>query len=350
MKDKIELIISKLKSSYIERDVTKIDDLMYALFRTQENVVFIGTSAGEWYFDYESIKGLFISDWKYWGNVIIDNDNYELKSFNSYYWIALKASVEYVFEDTEERYERYYSTIKDTAGANSTAYQKACYIEWLLAHLLHSRESDIRKYLWDLDIKIILEIVDNQPMCKIMQFSLPMSVNYTDVRIDYASYNQENYEKECAEIAKYNEQCIEDVSSIKLQLIEKIQSYIYESYENLTDTVILSENIVVDHNNETFCFCGSGTLKKTLDIEKQLSEVMQKIINRDYKDNVKDSLFKIRRDIAYIMKEYAINSNAINPFRVIGIGKISYGEIYIKKIDVSFPFSMILEQKTDFSH
>jgi len=348
MKSKVDAIIQTLKQAYINRDAAAVDGMLDALFGT-EHAVLVGTSLGEWYSDRAHIKDLFLSDWADWGNVTIDSDHYESRQIGSLLWVKLNAAIEYVFEDTPECFACYYSTVKEIAASEQTAYQKSCRIQWILAHLLHSRDHARRKYLWDLQIHLIFENTAQRPICQAMQFALPVPTGFTDVRLDEAEEDRLNFAKECTSIRRCNDAMQTAHKDLKPLIIRSIEHQLRDADECVSAIELPPEHLIMRCCKDAFWFCGSGVVHRRLDLDTLLSELMTKIVDSTYQGDAKDALFRIRRDIAYTMKECSIGSNADVPFRVLGIGRADQGKLTLEALDLSYPFTMILEQKTDFA-
>jgi len=65
-------------------------------------------------------------------------------------------------------------------------------------------------------------------------------------------------------------------------------------------------------------------------------------------DSNKEALFNIRRDLTLALKESVLSCKSTEPIRIEGVGRITDGlNVVIEYMQISYPFSHVLEQKTD---
>lgn len=64
-----------LQDGYIKRDVNYVDEYMEKVFLLNEDLLVIGTDAGELCFGADAARGIVESDWKYWGDFKFNVDN-----------------------------------------------------------------------------------------------------------------------------------------------------------------------------------------------------------------------------------------------------------------------------------
>ena len=372
----MQSLLDNLKKCYIERNKDNIKHLSKHLFHEDCPPIIIGTSNDEWCFGIEEAEKLFVSDWEGWGNVSIEIENAVYSNSGAYSWFYVPAGVEYSFEDSAETYAAFMEMTIEIAKGNKKPLPKAGEIIWLLSHLLHTRATDVRNYIWDMTISGVLENIEGWKI-KTMQFSIPVLSPYSDVRTDADQDDASQYENECKKIFAYNalQKNNNDIHVKQLARLfdednkisfvsDDIRRYIgidgvyrngYEHngymnyfYKNDINVTLLSENIIFTKNKEYFTFCGVGLFSRNLSLDSDLNTIYSNIERYACMDDKKEALFRLRRDLSRALKESTLPNQLTEPFRIEGVGKIvQYGEMVVEYMQISYPFNCILEQKTD---
>ncbi|MDF2557963.1 MAG: hypothetical protein K0R71_1791 [Bacillales bacterium] len=368
--DKVEF----LKKCYIERDTQNIETLYNTLFGERSNPIIIGTSIDEWCFGESDVKQLFIDDWKYWGNVLIDPHSLVIGEKATYTWFYVNASVEFSFQDSEERYRRYFDSVKRIARSTKNNLAKAGDILWNLSTLLHSREVGERKYLWDITISGLVKNDENDTNIEVLQFSFPFTTSFPDVRTDSDVEMQQKLRSEHSKIRRYiSNSSVQDQNKLKGKIVEfcnnnyqnmlildEIKRYLgtcgkrmngcdFDHYLKISGykTILCLENLIVKKEYGCFIFCGSGEFTKDVSLDSEIENVLKGINKNEKSELTKETLFKIRRDLAYVIREASQSDKAIFPFRIMGLGEETKDGICLKFFQLSYPFYWFLEQKTD---
>lgn len=341
MDEQITAMIKELKKDYTDRDAKNIDYIMDVLFKGSRDTLIIGTCNNEWCFTDKDKRELFLGDWKYWKNVLIDENDYKVTDFGRYKLVEIIAGLENTFTDSEERFKNYYDSVKEAADNCSSSYECACNIEWILSHLLHSRSENTRKYIWKLNINLILEQVGSSYVCRLIDFSLPISIDTPDVRVDVPGEMKDYYYRECNEINEYI-----NTHGENLKVSVKLQNVIQQKLD-LLDHGISLDRLIVKGSGNSFYFCGSGLIHRHLEAEEEMAKILNRVKNDEYSGETKDILFKIRRDIAYVNKEVSIGHDPLIPFRCIGIADYDGHSFNIQSLKTMLPNYWYLEQKNN---
>lgn len=390
---KLKKILNIFQEAYVERAVNKIDSFMEALFDKNEDVVIIGTSDSEWCLNHEEVRNILISDWKYWGDIEIKSDEALTVLNENTALIYVPGTVKYTFNSNDDTYARYLGFVKeyfDEAYDDSrkSDREKLTEINWLLCHLLSQRDSNERSYLWDLRISFVLIKKESRWIIKYMQFSLPTSGFYPDVRIDKINYSMDSYNKDLKKVGEYaslnkspyKDEILKllknfnnDYMDVAREASEITGKYItscnplivntgcdiceslneanelIKKHKSYYDEITLNyDNCLIFSNENTAWVAASGLMKKNIeemDALENTTDIIKEIFNSDLDD--KDKLFTIRRRIADTLKENAKGAEYVWPFRFEGMLIKEGGAWLFKYIQFSLPFSTILEGKTD---
>jgi len=73
--EEVRNTLQVLQDGYIKRDVNYVDEYMEKVFLLNEDLLVIGTDAGELCLGVDAARGIVESDWKYWGDFKFNIDN-----------------------------------------------------------------------------------------------------------------------------------------------------------------------------------------------------------------------------------------------------------------------------------
>ncbi|MCR3906972.1 MAG: hypothetical protein NUK62_08125 [Tenericutes bacterium] len=326
----------RLKKLYKTRDINSVEKIVDQLYHNHFLPVLIGTSNGELYYQKEDAIKLFKDDLEGWGDVEIDIDSFNEQTYGPYQVSRCLSTIKQTFNVDVATYDRFYNIVNDIKASNEGSdYQKLMLIQQLLVHLMHDRKEGTRTYLWDM----YLDMITRNDKCLLLQFSLPIDSYCPDVRVDdFETYNKSLYEKEIKIVEK-----IKDKSPIQLELQKVLEPIVMKEQE--AEQVTFNDSIaIIDQKNDYFCFIAIGKYQKTVSLDQRLSLLMSK----RYEDmDSKRALFSLRRDIASHLLHDAIGESMDIHFRMIGIGVMKQNGIDILYHQITLPFNLILEEKTD---
>lgn len=84
----VRLTLIKFQEGYTNRDLNMLDEFVEELFVNDNDSLIVGTADSEWCNGKDEIKNLIGSDWKYWGNVILDIDGATVSSLGDVAWVT----------------------------------------------------------------------------------------------------------------------------------------------------------------------------------------------------------------------------------------------------------------------
>jgi hypothetical protein len=330
-------IFEQINQLYDTINIQEVPKLVNQLYQNHKMPILIGTSNGELYFDHEAIEKLFVSDLEGWGQVKLNLESVRTETYGFFQVSSCKASVMQTFDINDQVYERFVNIVTEIKNdQQGTNHQKAMLIQQLLVHLMHDRKEGKRSYDWDLD----LNIIGKQGVVDILQFSMPIDEMIPDVRLDdFDDYNKKVFEAEIKKIEKYSNgaQC--------LDLIELLSKHI-KTVKNAEDVSISPSQIIVSQVDDYISFFATGNYNKKVTMNERIDHLFRNFHNQE---KPKKQLFNIRRDIAQHLLHDAIGETMNVHFRVIGIAQVINQKYIIKHIQVTLPFNVILEEKTDFA-
>jgi hypothetical protein len=393
VKNELMEILNIFQAGYIKRDVNNIDNFMDAMFDKNENVVIVGTGAGEWCIGYEEAKEIFLSDWEYWGDLRINPSEASIIPIGDTAIIYTTGTIKYSFKSVEDTYSRYLGGIKKyfdgvSYNSNKPDKLKLAEINWTLCHLLSQRDGGEREYLWDLRISFVLIKKEARWIIRQMQFSLPTVGYLPDVRIDSFDNNIEYFNAETEKMRTYlinntklhNSEIIEmlrnfnneyldinkKISTIANQYftssnpyvinidkavfnnLEEIERLIEDQRESYDELSLNFENCLINSNEGVVWIATNGTMKKVISEKRNIEntiDIIKNIFTNASKN--KDKLFNIRRRIADTFKENAKGEQYIWPFRLEGVLIKETDNWVFKYLQFSLPSDWILEGKTE---
>jgi hypothetical protein len=386
-------VLNVFEGAYIQRDITKIDNFMDALFDKNEKVIVAGTSGGELCVGYEEVKEIFLSDWEYWEDLRINADEATIIPVGNTALIYTTGTIKYTFSSNSDTYARFLGVVKkyfdeDSPNSKKTDNVKLTEINWLLCHLLSDWDGEARQYLWDLRISFMLVKKESRWIVRQMQFSLPVVGHLPDVRTYETGYAIENFKAEGNKIKEYSiNNTLEYKEEISKLLQDFNSEYLKESKETRTvtskyfaasnpliintDKTVCSnqeeiktlienhrayydeikldyENCLINSNEEVVWIFTHGTMKKVMsesDALENTVNIIKNIFTSDSDD--KDKLFNVRRRIAETFKGNATGEEYVWPFKFEAALIRENQKWVFKYLQFSLPFDYYLEGKTE---
>lgn len=372
----VKSLLHDLQDAYAKRDGKNVGSLCDSLFCAQAEPLMIGAGSDEWFFGIEEAKKLFVADWESWGEFTLDFDTLRHEQVGARGWFALRAGVLYQFEDSEKTDRLFLRLIKEAAEKSKPAVARAGEILWLLSHLLHRRESGVRRYLWHVTLSGTYEDMGVGPRLRSLCFALPADLLYPDERIEEGGWERACYEKVRASVAQWNARR-KYGSSRRLQeilsawheghagiewvsdglerfvgfagIICGAAEFLRELQALKSDWRIALEpgNLIIDERDGIVFFQGFGLLERKVCLEKELENVLRRIQNDVYGAEGGETLFRMRRDLSRVLKEAGSGGHAAVSYRIEGVARLSGDTLAMRYFHLSTPFCHILEQKTD---
>jgi len=93
----VRQVLQKFQDGYTARDVTRLDEFM-ELFAPDDDIELIGIGAGargerEWFQGRNAIREIIESDWRYWGDVVIDVPAAQITVRGEVAWLSVTAGL-----------------------------------------------------------------------------------------------------------------------------------------------------------------------------------------------------------------------------------------------------------------
>ncbi len=371
---KIADMLEYMQQCYVERNPDNAAALCDRLFDPADSPVLVGTSNSEWCLMMEEIRELFVSDWEGWGDVVINPASLACGGPGPLHWFSVGATVSFRFTDSDQRYANYMAAVRRVAEGGGSAAARAGHILWVLSHLLHTRAPGERAYLWDITLSGIIRQCGDQLKVQELQFSFPMTSAFPDVRIDLDEAERQCFRDECAKVAARAQrgEGAEPLRGMLARLFEEGgpvrcapdaccfdgdshamggEAFVARLHQYRQDGVALSllpETLILGQTGSCIWFCGLGTAERAVSLEEELGRVLGRIEEYDSQPDTKEALYRLRRDLAHVMKEALASDRHVAPFRVEGLGMVGEdGNLIMEYCRITYPFQWILEQKNE---
>ncbi len=109
----VRSVLHQFQEGYARRDIATLDAFM-ELFSSDSGIEIIGTGGleptkGEWCVGRAAVRKLIDNDWRFWGNLKLDEENARITILGEVAWLSADATVTY--EITAERF--YSDAIKE---------------------------------------------------------------------------------------------------------------------------------------------------------------------------------------------------------------------------------------------
>lgn len=83
--------LKKFQDGYTKRDLSLIPQFIDELISKENDALIVGTGDGEWCMGKEEIGELFLIDWEYWGDFILDIEHAIISSYGDVAWVTTTA-------------------------------------------------------------------------------------------------------------------------------------------------------------------------------------------------------------------------------------------------------------------
>lgn len=121
--EEVRRVLQVFQDGYIKRDVNSVDKYMQEVFLLNEDLLVIGTDAGELCLGVDAARGIVESDWKYWGDFKFNVDNAIISINGDIAYFITKAFLKRV-ESDKTILSWVNSTNEYTFSSNETSKQK----------------------------------------------------------------------------------------------------------------------------------------------------------------------------------------------------------------------------------
>lgn len=97
--EEVRKTLRVFQAGYIRRDINYVDEYMKEVFLLNDDLLVIGTDAGELCTGVDATRGIIESDWKYWGNFKFNVDNALISVNNDVAYFTTKAFLKRIVSD-----------------------------------------------------------------------------------------------------------------------------------------------------------------------------------------------------------------------------------------------------------
>ena len=97
--EEVRKTLQVFQDGYIKRDVNYVDEYMKEVFLLSEDLIVIGTDAGELCVGVDAARGIVESDWKYWGDFKFNVDNALISVNDDVAYFTTKAFLKRIASD-----------------------------------------------------------------------------------------------------------------------------------------------------------------------------------------------------------------------------------------------------------
>ena len=119
----VRLTLTRFQDGYTNRDLNLLDKFIEELFVNDNDSLIVGTADSEWCNGKEEIKSLIASDWKYWGNVVLDIDGATVSSLGDVAWVTTEGFLHSTITEVRS-YEKCLNKIKESIDSDIKSKDK----------------------------------------------------------------------------------------------------------------------------------------------------------------------------------------------------------------------------------
>ncbi|QUH30060.1 nuclear transport factor 2 family protein [Vallitalea guaymasensis] len=390
----VKSVLQKFQKGYTDKDIDNIDSYMNDLFIKDDKIITIGTSRSEWCIGLEECKGLIESDWKYWGDLVINYENAKINSEGNTAWFLTDCTISWDSEDDfDEWCEDLVADYFEEKGRyiNYNQFSKMAMLNLKLALIIKSSQGNKGKNIpFPIRLSGTLIKTNDKWLINKLHFSVPMS-RYPEWRVDNDNidslkyYNQivqrmsklskehnnqscesirellntlkENYLNKKLDIldtvkdlfAAYEDIYIVDPNEIPVAIgIEDIQKMIQIQREKWDDMELNIKEAVTNIEGDTANIITNGMFKKcsTLDqlLQKEWNNI-KKTLQKEGKGE--DKLFQAQKQIAYVLKELSFGKESMWEFRFDAMAVKENDTWRFHNIQFTYPSLYVLEGNYD---
>jgi len=356
----VKEVLKKFQEGYTNRNVEVLDTYMKELFIDDNSITTLGTSRSELCFGLEDLKGLIESDWKYWGNFVVDFENSKINSNGNSAWFIADSTVNWADPDDDDEWcedlvDDYYE--EKGRYTNYKPIAKLAMLNRKLAFIVQeTHTSKGSSFPVRLSGGLIKE--NDQWLINKLQFSMPMP-SYPEWRADNDNADTLKYYNEMKEkMAKSNDKphdesrasVIETLKELQMNYLNKdadvndtvqnlflahddiylvdpnenpaafgkesIETMIVQQRDKWDEMTLNVDESIISAEGDTATIVTNGLFKKTLTSDEFLENEWQKVKETLQKEGKgADKLFEAQKHIAYAFKEFAFGEASTWEFR-----------------------------------
>lgn len=383
-------VLKKFQEGYTNKNVEVIDSYINDLFINDDSMITVGTTRSEWCFGIDDLKGLIESDWKYWGNFVVDFENAKINSSSNTAWFLADSTVSWDSpDDNDEWCEDLVADYFEKEGRfiNYKTMSKLAMLNLKLAFIVKASKGNQGNNIpFPIRLSGTLIKKNDKWFIKRLQFSVPMS-SYPEFRVDRDNIDSLKYyskikEKMIEFNEKYSEESREDIievlNDLKVDYLNKTANVkdtvnnLFLSYDDIyvvdpneNPAAIGSENIekiilqqrekwdemilnidesIISTEGDTATIVTSGIFKKVLSSDELLLKEWNNIKETLQKEGKgEDKLFEAQKQIAYTFKELSFGEESLWEFRFEALAVKEDNKWKFHNIQFTYPSLYVFE-------
>ncbi|GMQ57587.1 hypothetical protein AN1V17_19820 [Vallitalea sediminicola] len=390
----VKSVLQKFQKGYTDKNIDNIDDYINDLFVKDDNIITIGTSRSEWCIGLEECKGLIESDWKYWGDLVINYQNAKINSKGDTAWFLTDCALSWDSEDDfdewcEDLVADYFQ--ENGRYINYKQFSKMAMLNIKLALLIKSSQCNKGKNIpFPIRLSGTLIRTNDRWLINKLHFWVPMS-SYPEWRIDTDNTDSIKYYNQIVQrMSKLNNEYNNQSCECIRELLNALKENYLNKKSDILDTVknlfVTYADIYIVDPNEIPVAIGMDNIEKMIQIQREKWDDMElnikeSIINKEgdtaniittgiFKkcstseqllqrewNNIKetlqkegkgeDKLFQVQKQIAYALKELSFGKEAMWEFRFDAVA-VKVDDIWrFHNVQFTYPSLYVLEGNYD---
>ncbi|WP_119068213.1 nuclear transport factor 2 family protein [Aggregatilinea lenta] len=177
----VRAVLQRFQDGYTRRDPGALDAFLAALFVPDDELLVIGTGAGEWCYGREEVRTLIESDWLQWGDVELDVRGAVINVLGDVAWVATQGAVASVIGE-DAFYQSFLSGVYEHLDSDTLSPQdKVLEIARGVTNVLfETARGDT--YIWPFRFTAVLVRRNGRWLFHQIQFSFP-TTRVPDLRL-----------------------------------------------------------------------------------------------------------------------------------------------------------------------
>ncbi|WP_105617293.1 nuclear transport factor 2 family protein [Vallitalea okinawensis] len=379
-------VLKKFQEGYTNRNTDTLDSYMDDIFVNDDSMITVGTSRSEWCFGVHDLKNLVESDWKYWGDLVVNFEKAKINSKGSVSWFLADCTINWEDDDYNEWCNDLVADYFEDNGRfiNYKPKSKLAMLNLQMAFIQQSKEH----LGCNMPIRLSGGLIkrENQWLIHKLHFSAPMPSypewRIADDNVDSLKYYNQVKEKMKAFNDKFKKDSLESITELLNQLqsnyLDKataVEDTINHLFLTNDDTYIVDpnenpaafgrtnmENMILDQRekwdemilnvheailnaeDDTVAITANGLFKKAYRtdelVDKEWNNI-KTILQRE--GTVEDRLLEAQKQIAYTFKEVSFGEESLWEFRFEAIAIKECNQWRFHNIQFTFPSLYVYE-------
>ncbi|HML24331.1 MAG TPA: nuclear transport factor 2 family protein [Aggregatilinea sp.] len=168
----VRAVLQRYQDGYTRRDPDALDAFLSALFVPDEELLVIGTGAGEWCYGPAEVRSLIESDWLQWGDVELDVHGAVINVLDDVAWVATQGAVASVISE-DAFYQSFLNGVFEHLGSTTLSPQaKVLEIARGVTNVLFETAHG-ETYIWPFRFTAVLVRRNSRWLFHQIQFSFP---------------------------------------------------------------------------------------------------------------------------------------------------------------------------------